>query len=58
MRFIQHKAEAYWFYRFLSLAPGEWEVAAIFEGRYTGAKIEIVAGEKDPVLDLAFPREP
>jgi hypothetical protein len=45
-------------YRFLSLAPGEWEVTGYFEGRNASAKIEIVAGEENPVLDLVFPQEP
>jgi protocatechuate 3,4-dioxygenase beta subunit len=45
-------------YRFLSLAPGAWEVTAIFEDRSTSAKIEIAPGEEDPVLDLVIPQEP
>jgi protocatechuate 3,4-dioxygenase beta subunit len=45
-------------YRFLSMAPGEWEVTGYFEGRNASAKIEIVAGEENPVLDLVFPQEP
>jgi hypothetical protein len=44
-------------YRFLSLSPGEWEVAATLGNRAAEAKIVIAPGAEKPVLDLVFPAE-
>lgn len=47
-------------YRFLSLAPGEWEVIAVNleDGHAAKAKIVIAPGDEKPVLDLVFSEEP